>query len=113
MIKEQNITFLRDDSEEYVVNGICEKMNQKPLILLGGGGHSKLDIAADPRHIARHDDEKEGEKLILPYQSHMSLVSERKEDNREIQRSLHIIMPMAGEESWFLKEGRTTPKPKI
>jgi hypothetical protein len=40
----------------------------------------------------------------------MSLVSERKEDNREMQRSLHIIMPMAGEGSRFLKEGRTTPK---
>jgi hypothetical protein len=27
-----------------------------------------------------------------------------------MQRSLHIIMPMAGEGSRFLKEGRTTPK---
>jgi len=34
----------------------------------------------------------------------MSLVSERKEDNREMLRSLHIIMPMAGEGSRFLKE---------
>lgn len=25
----------------------------------------------------------------------MSLVSERKEDNRKMQRTLHIIMPMA------------------
>ena len=28
-------------------------------------------------------------------------------------RSLHIIMPMAGEGSRFLKEGWTTPKPLI
>ena len=45
--------------------------------------------------------------FILLYQSRMSLVSERKEDNREMQRSLHIIMPMAGEGSRFLKEGAT------
>lgn len=38
------------------------------------------------------------------YLSRMSLVSERKEDNREMQRSLHI-MPMAGVGSRFLKEG--------
>ena len=42
----------------------------------------------------------------------MSLVSKRKEDNREMQRSLHIIMPMAGEGSRFLKEGLPTSKPK-
>lgn len=28
-------------------------------------------------------------------------------------RSLHIIMPMAGEGTRFLKEGWTTPKPLI
>lgn len=36
----------------------------------------------------------------------MSLVSERKEDNKEMQRSLHIIMPMVGEGSRSLKEER-------
>ena len=60
--KRTKYNFLRDDSEGYVVNGICEKMNQKPLSLLCGGGLCKLDIAADPRHIARLDDEKEGGK---------------------------------------------------
>ena len=49
-------------------------------------------------------------KLTLSYLSRMSLVSERKEDNREMQRSLHIIMPMSGEGSRFLKEGKATPK---
>lgn len=29
-----------------------------------------------------------------------------------MQRSLHIIMPMTGEGSRFLKEGWATPKPK-
>ncbi len=58
---------MRDDSEEYVVNGICEKMNQKPLILLGGGDAANRIKDIDSRHIARHDDEKEGEILILGF----------------------------------------------
>ena len=38
-------------------------MPTRALILLGGGGHCKSVIDIDSRHIARHDDEKEGENL--------------------------------------------------
>ena len=36
-------------------------MSTRTLILLGGGGHCKSVIDTDHRHVARHDDEKEGE----------------------------------------------------
>ncbi len=50
-------------------------MNQRPLILLGGGGRYKLEIDTDHRHVARHDDEKEVIIPILSYLSRMSLVT--------------------------------------
>ena len=52
-------------------------MNNKPLILLGGGGRYKLEIDTDHRHVARHDEEKDVDSIYpLPYLSRMSLVSE-------------------------------------
>lgn len=55
----------------------------------------------------RYIDNKSYPLVSVPY---VSRKWRDKEVNRKMQRSLHIIMPMAGEGRRFLKEGKTTPK---